>query len=222
MNPRHKHTTRGGHGGRTDDDSARPRHDDHLPMDPELGTFGEAEQGDTSTGAEAAASADSAVIQEEIEQESADLDRAVSELNGLRDRHLRLAAEFDNYRKRSDRERAESGTRAQAQLVGQLLDPLDDLDRVTQLDAGSSREEALLEGVQLVRRKLLRVLEAAGLKAIEAEGEPFDPEKHEALMMVPTEERDEDETVASVFQKGYGFKGILLRPARVQVKRYGG
>ncbi|CAN5366381.1 nucleotide exchange factor GrpE [soil metagenome] len=172
-------------------------------------------------GDDNAADSRSAAIQEELEGEREQLDRAAAEIQALRDRHLRLAAEFDNYRKRTDRERTESWTRAQAQLVEQLLDPLDDLDRVTQLDASSSREEALLEGVQLVRRKLLRVLETAGLETIDAAGQPFDPERHEALMMVPTEVRDEDDTVADVFQKGYSFKGILLRPARVQVKKHG-
>ncbi|HEV2130412.1 MAG TPA: nucleotide exchange factor GrpE [Longimicrobiaceae bacterium] len=171
-------------------------------------------------GDDATADLPSAAIQEELEGEREQLDRAAAEIQALRDRHLRLAAEFDNYRKRTDRERTESWTRAQAQLVEQLLDPLDDLDRVAQLDASSSREEALLEGVQLVRRKLLRALEAAGLETVEAADQPFDPERHEALMMVPTDVRDEDDTVADVFQKGYSFKGILLRPARVQVRKH--
>ncbi len=170
---------------------------------------------------DSAADSPSAAIQEELEGEREQLERAAAEIQALRDRHLRLAAEFDNYRKRTERERTESWTRAQAQLVEQLLDPLDDLDRVAQLDADSSREEALLQGVQLVRRKLLRALEAAGLETIDAAGQPFDPERHEALMMVPTEVRDEDDTVADVFQKGYSFKGILLRPARVQVRKHG-
>jgi molecular chaperone GrpE (heat shock protein) len=82
------------------------------------------------------------------------------EVQALRDRYLRLAAEFDNYRKRTERERAESWDRAQAQLVQRLLEPLDDLQRVAQFDGETADGRALLEGVRLVERKLLRVLEA--------------------------------------------------------------
>jgi molecular chaperone GrpE len=152
----------------------------------------------------------------------AELESARRELDATRDRHLRLAAEYDNYRKRTERERTESYARAQAQLVEKLLDVLDDLHRVTGMNPESTSSEALLEGVHLVERKLYRALEAAGLETIEAEGHPFDPTVHEALVMLPTEEKDEDDTVAQVFQPGYLFKGTLLRPARVQVKRFGG
>ncbi len=182
------------------------------------------EQEEGTASADAAAGAPEAVeaIQEELEKERAHLERAATELQSLRDRHLRLAAEFDNYRKRTDRERSESWTHAQAQIIEQLLDPLDDLERVAEQDADKTSVEALLEGVQLVRRKLMRVLESAGLEVIQADGEEFDPELHEALMMVPAAAAEDDNVVAQVFQKGYRFKGTLLRPARVQVKRYEG
>jgi molecular chaperone GrpE len=145
-----------------------------------------------------------------------------SELAASRERYLRLAAEFENYRKRTDRERGEGGKRAQAQLVERLLEPLDDLQRVAHFSGESSTAEALLEGVQMVERKLLRVLEAAGLEVVEAKGERFDPSRHEALMTAEAESADEDETVGEVFQNGYSFKGQLLRPARVQVKKFHG
>lgn len=141
---------------------------------------------------------------------------------GLRDRYLRLAAEYENFRKRTDRERAESWNRAQAQLVERFLDPLDDLQRVTDFSAEKASAESLYEGVELVERKLWRLLEAAGLEEVTAEGEPFDPAIHEALMAVPTSDPDEDNTVGGVLQRGYQFKGILLRPARVQVRSYEG
>src|SRR5690606_36751779 len=82
--------------------------------------------------------------------------------------------------------------------------------------------EALLEGVQMVERKLLRALESAGLELVEARGERFDPEVHEALMTAATEHEHEDDTVGEVFQKGYRFQGQLLRPARVQVRKHPG
>jgi molecular chaperone GrpE len=143
-----------------------------------------------------------------------------TELSALHDRHLRLAAEFDNYRKRSERERLELGARSQADLVGRLLDVLDDLQRVSAIDGERTTTATLLEGVQLVEKKLRGVLEAAGLTTVEAEGELFDPQSMEALMTVPAEHPEEDEAVADVFQKGYRFKDLLVRPARVRVKKY--
>jgi molecular chaperone GrpE len=145
-----------------------------------------------------------------------------AECEALRERYLRLAAEYDNYRKRTDRERTEIADRAQAQLVKQLLDPLDDLQRVAHFSAETTSVGALLEGVQLVERKFLRALEAAGLEVVEAHGQAFNPEHHEALLTAPTEHEAEDESVGDVFQKGYRFRGELLRPARVAVRKYGG
>jgi molecular chaperone GrpE len=145
------------------------------------------------------------------------------ELAASRERYLRLAAEFDNYRKRVEREKAESWNRAQAQLAEKLLDVLDDLQRVAQhFNPETATAQSLMEGTQMVERKLQRALETAGVEEVQAEGQPFDPAVHEALMTVPAESRDEDHTVADVFQKGYRFKGILLRPARVRVKRFEG
>jgi len=145
-----------------------------------------------------------------------------AELEALRDRYLRTAAEYENYRRRSERERSEAGVRAQAELVERLLDPLDDLQRVTQYGTETATVDGVLEGVELVERKLFRVLEGAGLEVIDPRGQPFDPTLHDALMTTPTEAREEDDHVAEVFQRGYQFQGILLRPARVQVKKYGG
>lgn len=142
------------------------------------------------------------------------------ELDAARERHLRLAAEFDNYRRRTERERAESWTRAQAQLIERLLDPLDDLQRVAHVAPETSTTASVLDGVQMVERKVLRALESAGLERIEAEGQPFNPEIHEAITTAPTEDREADDTVAQVFQTGYRFKGALVRPARVQVNKF--
>lgn len=145
-----------------------------------------------------------------------------AEIAAMRDRHLRLAAEFDNYRKRVERERAENTARAQAQLIEKLLEPLDDLQRIADFDPATTSPTALHEGAEMVERKFLRAMEAAGLEEVAAEGLPFDPTVHEALTTVPTTEKDEDDTVAQVYQKGYRFKGLLLRPARVVVRKYQG
>lgn len=153
---------------------------------------------------------------------SEELAQARAEVGALNDRHLRLAAEFDNYRKRTERERAETWTRSQADLATALLDTLDDLQRVAHVDPAGASVESLLEGVQLVERKLQRALQSAGLEEIEAEGQRFDPASMEALMTVEADDPEQDEEVAGVLQKGYRFKGQLLRPARVRVRKHHG
>jgi molecular chaperone GrpE len=150
------------------------------------------------------------------------LESLQSEMSVLQDRHLRLAAEYDNYRKRSERERTESWGKAQAELVKRLLDVLDDLQRVAQFDEATTTVHALHEGVELVEKKMRSALESAGLTTIDAEGQRFDPGTMEALMTVPAASAEEDEHVADVFQKGYRFQNNLVRPARVRVKKYEG
>jgi molecular chaperone GrpE len=142
--------------------------------------------------------------------------RDESELAELKDRHLRLAAEFDNYRKRSIRERAELADRAQASFVSKLLDVLDDLDRLVASDAGTPLP-ALREGLSAVDRKLWKQLQEAGVERIDPAGSPFDPALHEAVSTTPARDRSQDQTVSATFQPGYLFKGALVRPARVQV-----
>jgi molecular chaperone GrpE len=148
-----------------------------------------------------------------------DLENLRMDLSKANDRHLRLAAEFDNYRKRIERERSESYARAQADLTQRLLDVIDDLERVA--DFGEDTPvSALLQGVQLVEKKLNTVLESHGLERIDPQGALFDPATMEGLATVEAEHPEEDEVVSDVFQKGYRFKGHLIRPARVRVKKY--
>jgi molecular chaperone GrpE len=138
------------------------------------------------------------------------------DLAELKDRHLRLAAEFDNYRKRSSKERAELADRAQASFVAKLLDVLDDLDRLVASDP-STPLLSLREGLSAVDRKLWKELEEAGVERIDPAGTTFDPALHEAVSTVPSPDRSRDHMVSATFQPGYRFKGTLVRPARVQV-----
>ena len=140
---------------------------------------------------------------------------ADAELEAARERHLRLAAEFDNYKKRVARERAEQFDRAQAALVGRLLDVVDDLDRVS--NDTNTPADALREAVEMIERKLRKELEAAGLERIDPVGQPFNPAEHEAVAVAPAPSPDRDHVVSATFQTGYRLKGSLLRPARVQV-----
>ena len=143
--------------------------------------------------------------------------RLERELAEARDKHLRLAAEFDNYRKRVTRERAELSERAQAAFITRLLDVLDDLDRLVASDPDSTNPDALRDALLLVDKKLRKELEAAGVERIDPAGEPFDPSQHEAVSTVPAPSADQDHRVSATFQSGYRFKGQLVRPARVQV-----
>lgn len=143
--------------------------------------------------------------------------RLAGELEELNDRHLRLAAEFDNYRKRMLRERAEMRERAQAELVRDMLEAIDDLNRVTSLDHGEAGVKDVLDGVELVERKLHAELERLGVERVGTEGEAFDPHGHEAVGTIPANSPEQDGTIAVVLQPGYRFGRVLLRPARVNV-----
>ena len=151
------------------------------------------------------------------EPDAAAIRRLEDEVATTRDQHLRLAAEFDNYRKRVARERVELSERAQAAFITRLLDVLDDLDRLVASDPASTNAEALRDAVLLVDKKLRKELEAAGVERIDPAGEPFDPGQHEAISTVPAPDPSLDHTVSATFQSGYRFTGQLVRPARVQV-----
>ena len=151
-----------------------------------------------------------------MEPDAEAIRRLEGQLEEERDRHLRLAAEYDNYRKRVARERGELTDRAQASLVGRLLDVLDDMDRLS-ADGGSASVEALRQAIELLDKKLHKELEAAGLERIDPVGAAFDPSLHEAVSVVPPPSKAQDHLVAATFQPGYRFKGTLVRPARVQV-----
>ncbi len=134
------------------------------------------------------------------------------ELAALKDRHLRLAADFDNFRKRALKERGETWEKAQADLVLRLADALDDLARFAKVDPG----------VDLVERKLWKELGALGVSRIDQAAVPFDPNEHEAVTTGPAPTAAADHTVGAILQAGYRMGKALLRPARVQVLTWRG
>jgi molecular chaperone GrpE len=145
-----------------------------------------------------------------------------AQLGEQRDKYLRLAAEYDNYRKRTLKERAEAGSRGQAELVSRLLDALDDLSRFAHVDPATTDPQMLHKGIELVEQKMQKALSAAGLEVINPLDQTFDPTLHEAVATEPALAPEDDHTVAKVFQPGYRFAGQLLRPARVVVKQWNG
>ena len=147
---------------------------------------------------------------------------SVPELDVWKDRHLRLAAEYDNFRKRTTKERAETWARAQAEIVTRLADALDDLSRFAHIDPADIDSKTLHEGVDLVERKVWKELENAGVTRIDQAGVPFDPNVHEAVTTQPAAKPEQDHTVGQVVQPGYKMRDTLLRPARVVVLTWQG
>jgi molecular chaperone GrpE len=168
-------------------------------------------------GSVAQQSQQSAEEQTETRADAGELQR---QLEDQRDKYLRLAAEYDNYRKRVAKERLEVGPRAQAELLRPLLDSLDDLARVAHVDVNATDVASVVQGVDLVEQKMLKTLGAAGLEVLNPVDEPFNPELHEAIATQPALSPEDDHVVAQVYQPGYLFKGQLLRPARVVVKQW--
>ena len=144
---------------------------------------------------------------------TADRDNLAGEKAELADRLLRLHAEFDNYRRRVERERSDFLQFAAMDLVRQILPVLDDFERALKHET-SDREYA--KGVELIFQGLSEALKKMGLEPLEAAGQRFDPNLHQAVQRVETDEA-EDQAVLEEFQKGYNFRGKLLRPAMVKV-----
>ncbi|MBI1352740.1 MAG: nucleotide exchange factor GrpE [Acidobacteria bacterium] len=140
-------------------------------------------------------------------------DRAVSEKAELIDRYQRAQAEFENARRRMQREQEESREYAAAGVVEALLPTLDDFERALQAD---SVDPELQKGVELIHSRLCDILKRFGLEPIEA-GEYFDPNLHQAVDRAPTEDDAEDQRILEVYRKGYRFKDRLLRAAMVKV-----
>jgi molecular chaperone GrpE len=138
------------------------------------------------------------------------------------DKYLRLAAEYENYRKRTTKERMEMTARAQGDLLKALIDPLDDLARVIEQGKAASDPKTVLDAIEVVDKKMMKSLAAAGLEVLNPVGAPFDPQLHEAVSTVAAATPEEDHLVAAVFQPGYRFNGQLLRAARVVVKQWNG
>ncbi len=144
---------------------------------------------------------------------TAERDQLAKERADLYDQLLRRTAEFDNFRRRSQRERGEFTEYASMEAVRQMLPVLDDFERALRTET-SDREYA--KGMELIYNRLFEILKRLGLEPMEVEGQQFDPHVHHAVEMITTEEAP-DQTIVEELQRGYNFKGRLLRPAMVKV-----
>jgi molecular chaperone GrpE len=144
------------------------------------------------------------------------------QLSEQREKYLRLAAEYDNYRKRTAKERIEAEGRGQAQLITRMLEAIDDLARFAHIDPATTDAPTLHKGIEMVETKMIKALNASGLEIVNPLDQTFDPTQHEAITTEPALSREDDGMVGKVFQVGYRFNGQLLRPARVVVKQWNG
>jgi molecular chaperone GrpE len=155
---------------------------------------------------------------DEEQDMAAELEEARNKLQESEEKTLRLAADFENTKKRLERERDISLKYAEENVLKELLPGIDNIERALDQAKDADNIDSLLQGVELTRDGLLATLEKFGVKAIESVGEPFDPNLHEALAMEETDEMDPN-TVLREFQKGYFYKDRLLRPAKVIVSK---
>jgi molecular chaperone GrpE len=151
----------------------------------------------------------------------AELKRLEAEVKDLREGLARRQADFENYRKRVDRERSETYNRVVADIAAKLLPVLDNLKRALETEASVEAAESdefrhFLSGVDLIHKQLNGVLDALGVKPIQAEGEHFDPHLHEAVVTEPTEDYEPD-TVMQEIVRGYRLGDRLIRPSLVKV-----
>jgi molecular chaperone GrpE len=149
----------------------------------------------------------------ELEILTAERDRLLAEKADITDRLLRRQAEFDNYRKRVEKERADLLDYSTGETVRSLLPVLDDFDRAIKVETA---DKVYSKGMELIRQRLSEHLAKLGLEPMEALGQPFDHNLHHAIQKEETDAEPED-TVLEEFQRGYNFRGRMLRPAMVKV-----
>ncbi|WP_286820763.1 nucleotide exchange factor GrpE [Mitsuokella sp. UBA4253] len=173
----------------------------------------DAAEGSEEEAPEAAAAADAA-MQEEIEALKGQVDGLNKDLQEKKDRLLRLQADFDNFRRRSAKEREEISAVVTQNFCKDMLPLLDNFERA--MAAETKDVEAFQKGVEMIFTQFQEILKKNGLEHIEAVGQKFDPNFHQAVMRVEDPEK-EDDTVAQELQKGYMVKGRVIRPSMVQV-----
>ena len=135
----------------------------------------------------------------------------------LKDKYLRLYAEFDNYKKRTVREKLDMMKTAARDTLSALLDVLDDFDRAKANAESDSSDEFFSEGVQMVYNKLYNKMSAMGLKPMESTNEDFDPELHEAITKIPAPSEEMKGKIVDTIEKGYYLNDTIIRHAKVVV-----
>lgn len=165
-------------------------------------------------------------LQEELEETPEATEETAEEVEELEevdpvaeanDKYLRLAAEFDNFKRRTLKEKSQIYTSAAADVLEAILPLIDNLGRATAVEAESEEAKNLLDGVKLVERQLMEILTNLGVEEIKAVGEKFDPNLHNAVMHIDDETIDGEEIVVEEFMKGYIYKDKVIRHSTVKV-----
>jgi molecular chaperone GrpE len=152
---------------------------------------------------------------EEATTEDAALAKLEAENSELRDKFIRKVAEFDNFKKRTTRERIELMNTAAQDTLQALLPVLDDFDRMQKLSDEQKEGKAFREGVDLIYQKLNNILKQRGLEVMDTDGQPFDPEFHEALTEIPAPSEELKGKIVDTIERGYKLKGKIIRHAKV-------
>ncbi len=174
------------------------------------------ESGNEKSEAEVSPGLPAEIPAQEIQRLQEALEAKTREAESLQDRNLRLMAEFDNARKRAAREREDYTRFANESLIRELLPVLDNFDRALSAAKSQPGAAAVTTGIELIQRELLRVLEKFGATPFPSVGQPFDPERHEAVSRMQTAEHPEMTVIAET-ARGYLLNGRVLRPAMVTV-----
>ena len=157
------------------------------------------------------------VVDDNAETETDKLAAALAEIDSLKDKYLRQVAEFDNYRKRTLKEKTELILNGGEKVLSALLPVLDDLDRAMQNIEKSTDVETLKEGVSLIMDKLTKTLQGQGLQKMDAIGKMFDTDFHEAVALIPSTEEAQKNHVIDCVQSGYMLNEKVIRHAKVVV-----
>lgn len=176
----------------------------------------ESDMTDQESTADEASGKENKPVSDQQKEALAKAEQLETELEETKERLLRVQADYDNFRKRTKSEReAEAKYRTQP-LVEALLPVIDNFERALAVEAESDEAKSILTGIDMVYRQLKEVLAEVGVEEIEAEGKPFDPHIHQAVVQEPSDEHDSG-TVITVMQKGYQLKDRVIRPAMVKV-----
>ncbi|MFR6290334.1 MAG: nucleotide exchange factor GrpE [Peptococcaceae bacterium] len=152
------------------------------------------------------------------EEAALDAEKLAAELADLNQRFLRVAADFDNYKRRTVQEKEDLVKYSNAKIMGELLPVLDAFQLALKNPGESQEAQNVIKGVEMLYRQIMQVLEQAGMSKIEAVGQPFDPKLHEAIMQVDDDSVPED-TVVEELRAGYVLNERVIRPSMVKVSR---
>ncbi len=151
------------------------------------------------------------------ETEAKKVPTAEEQLTELNNKYVRLYSDFDNFRKRTIKEKADIISTASGSVMKDLLGVLDDFERAISNNKGNEDPESLKEGFELIYNKFFTTLKNKGLEAMDCKGDTFDPDKHEAITNIPAGSDDEKGKIVDVIERGYNLRGKMLRYAKVVV-----